>query len=60
MRIEHNGIIIDLEFDGEGFPILDIVTDGYYGDNDRPTIEINLNGVEIHDMFDSEEDLRWK
>jgi len=43
-----------------GFPLINIDTGGgYYSTNLRPTIEINLNNVMIHDMFD-ENDPRWK
>lgn len=59
MKLEANGITIELEFDGDGFPLISIDTGGgFYAENYRPTVEVKLNDVEIHDMFD-EEDTRW-
>lgn len=59
MKLEANGITIELEFDGDGFPLINIDTGGgYYAENQRPTVEVKLNDVMIHDMFD-EDDERW-
>jgi len=59
MKLEANGITIELEFDGDGFPLISIDTGGgFYAEHYRPTVEVKLNDVEIHDMFD-EDDTRW-
>ena len=35
-------------------------TGSYQGDHRRPAVEVDLNGVTIHDMFnDDTDDLRW-
>jgi hypothetical protein len=53
--IERNGINIELEFDDDGFPIVVIDTgDSYMDVEGRPTVSINLNGKNIHEMFDME------
>lgn len=56
MKIEHNGVEIKLEFDYDGFPYVDINLSGYYDENHRPTIEINLNDKTIHPMFECHEE----
>lgn len=59
MKIEQNGITIELEFDSDGYPLISIDTNGgFSADKQRPAVEVELNGVEIHEMFD-EEDGRW-
>jgi hypothetical protein len=62
MKVTHRGIEIDLEFDGDGFPLISINTGGNYsGDRHRPTVEIKLENVVIHDMFSSDDpDYRWE
>jgi hypothetical protein len=57
--MECNGVEVTINFDSDGFPIVSIDTNGgFYTEKYRPTVEVNLNGVQIHDMFD-EEDERW-
>lgn len=62
MKIEQNGIIIVLVFDGDGFPVVNIDTQsGYMSDKQRPSVEIRLNDVMVHSMFDhNETDDRWE
>lgn len=53
MKIEYMGLTISIEDDGDGFPIIDIETGGNYIDqNDRPAVDIILNGNAIHEMFE--------
>lgn len=53
MKIEYMGLTISIEDDGDGFPIIDIETGGNYIDqNDRPAVDIILNGDTIHKMFE--------
>ena len=55
-----NGLEVVIDEDPDGFPIIDINTfSNFMDENNRPTIEICLNGARIHKMFD-ENDLRWK
>jgi hypothetical protein len=57
---EVNGVVIDLEFDGDGFPIVKIDLGGnFYNENMRPTIKVVVDDVTVHEMFD-DEDQRWK
>ena len=56
MKLEHNGVKIELSFDNDGFPYVDINLNGYEGDNHRPTVEISVNGRLIHPMFDYEKE----
>lgn len=59
MKIEYAGLTIEIETDQDGFPIVNIATNGgLYAENFRPTIEVNLNNVQIHDMFEHD-DSRW-
>lgn len=59
MTLKENGLEIHLDFDEDGFPIINIETGGNYAnENFRPTIDVVINGVKIHDMFD-DNDLRW-
>ena len=59
LREDNNGIEIELTYDGDGFPLVRIdLGGGFYGDNQRPSVEVKLDGVLIHDMFD-DEDKRW-
>lgn len=60
MIITHNGIEIELEFDGDGFPIIRINTgSSFIAERNRPTVEVTLNGQLIHDMFD-DDDTIWE
>jgi hypothetical protein len=53
MKIEYMGLTIEIENDGDGFPIISINTGGNYLDtHDHPAIEISVNGNIIHEMFD--------
>lgn len=57
---ESNGLEITLEYDEDGYPLISIdMGGGFYGENLRPACEVKLDGVQIHDMFD-DEDERWK
>jgi hypothetical protein len=59
LRDDNNGVEITLEYDEDGFPLVNIdLGGGFYGDNQRPTVEVKLDGVLIHDMFD-DQDKRW-
>ena len=58
MRFEHNGVTIDLDFDHEGYPLVDIHLNGFTGEYDRPTIVVSVNDVMIHEMF-GDHDFRW-
>ena len=56
MEIKINDIEITVEFDEDGFPVIDINTgNNYYGGNFRPTVEINLNNKTIHEMFEDDD-----
>lgn len=61
--MQDRGIEIDLSYDAEGFPLVKISMGGSYsGELYRPAVEVVLEGVTIHDMFDNEEDgkdYRW-
>jgi hypothetical protein len=59
LRDDNNSVEITLEYDEDCFPLVRIdLGGGFYGDNQRPTVEVKLDGVLIHDMFD-DEDKRW-
>jgi len=59
LRDERNGVEIILEYNEDGYPLVNIsLGGGFQGDNDRPAVEVKLDGVLIHDMFD-DEDKRW-
>lgn len=62
MYDEETGISITLEYDGDGFPLVSIDLGGsYYSDDLRPTIDVEVNGVVIHEMFaQDDDDTRWK
>lgn len=62
MKIEQNGITIVLVFDEDNFPIINIDTQsGYMSDKQRPSVEVKLNDVMIHNMFDHDDtDDRWE
>jgi hypothetical protein len=66
---DDSGLEIELTFDGDGFPSVNINTGGgFYAEHLRPTVEVQLNGVTIHEMFDEglnlpgihPPDLRWE
>lgn len=60
MTLSANGIVIDLVFDSDGFPIINIDTGNQFIDKDlRPTLEITLNSVVIHDFFDYNDCKHW-
>lgn len=47
MKLEHeeDGFSIQLLYDMDGFPMVNIDTGGgYLDENDRPTVEISVNG----------------
>ena len=53
MKIEYMGLTIEVQDDGDGFPIINIETGGNYLDqNDNAAIDIVLNGKQIHTMFE--------
>ena len=54
MKVEHHGVEIDLVFD-DGFPIVHINTGDSYHADGRPTVEVNINGFTVHEMFEYEE-----
>lgn len=59
LRDENTGFEVTVTFDAEGFPLVSIETGGgFYAENFRPTVEVKLSGVVIHEMFD-EDDERW-
>jgi hypothetical protein len=58
MILEDDNVKITVEYDGDGFPEITIELNGFTGDHDRPTVDVTLDGVMIHEMFD-EDDLRW-
>lgn len=58
-KLKHNGVEVTIDFDEDGFPIVSIDTGGgFYAENHRPTVEVKLNDIQIHDMFDNEDE-RW-
>lgn len=61
--LRDRGIEIELSYDEDGFPSIRVNAGGNYsGEYSRPTVEIVLEGVTVHDMFDNEEngkDYRW-
>lgn len=60
MTLKDNGITIDLEYDGDGFPTITINTGGgFYSEHLRPTVDVILNDVNIHEMFQND-DNRWE
>jgi hypothetical protein len=57
--IDKTGIEIELDYDEDGYPLVSISAGGgYTGEHQRPAVQVQLNGVEIHDMFNAE-DRRW-
>jgi hypothetical protein len=53
MKLTYMGLTIEIQDDGDGFPIINIETGGNYLDqNDNATLDIILNGKNIHQMFD--------
>lgn len=61
LKDSETNITIDLDYDGDGFPIVKIDLGGnYYNEDFRPTIQVIVDGVEVHSMFDHKgNDLRW-
>jgi hypothetical protein len=63
MRFD-NGLVINVHTDEDGFPSISIDTSGgLYSrmrtkPDIRPTVEVKLNDIVIHEMFD-ESDNRW-
>jgi hypothetical protein len=56
---DKQGNTVEMTYDGEGFPIVSIETK-LTGDNDRPSIEVAVNNVVVHEMFENDEpDYRW-
>lgn len=52
-------ITIDLEFDGDQYPIIRIETGGNFtSEKNRPAVDLYVNGIQVHDMF-AEDDFRW-
>lgn len=60
MTLKDNGITIDLEYDEDGFTTITINTGGgFYAEHLRPTVDVILNDVNIHEMF-QDDDNRWE
>ena len=59
LRDEDTGIEITLNYDEDGFPLIGIHTSDGFHANQRPTVDVAMNGVCIHEMFD-EADSRWQ
>ena len=60
-KMTEEGVTVTLDFNGDGYPMVTITTNSdYFGDRFRPSVEVNLNDVTVHTMFDnSGEDKRW-
>jgi len=53
MKLTYMGLTIEIQDDGDGFPIINIETGGNYLDqNDNAALDIILNGKNIHQMFE--------
>ncbi len=60
ITLQDRGIKITLDYDGDGFPFININTGGDFEKLiARPTVDVHLNGVQIHKLF-NDGDLRWK
>lgn len=61
LKDDETGVTVELVFDGEGFPQVIIDLGGnFYDENFRPSVEVKLNDVVVHQMFDhSGTDRRW-
>jgi hypothetical protein len=58
--LKQNGVEIDLSFDKDGFPCIAIQLHGAVDGIWRPSAEVRINGVTIHEMFNHDEpDYRW-
>ncbi len=56
VKLEYNGLEIEIVEDSDGFPSIKIKTGSYLGDNDRPSIDIILNDVCIHSFLENDYD----
>ncbi len=57
---DETGFEITLGYDEDGYPAVSISTGGgFYAENHRPTVVVQLNGVVVHEMFTEEDDNRW-
>lgn len=64
MKLSTDNVEITLEFDEDGFPLISIDLNGFQAEHSRPAVEIKLNQVVVHEMFDdsdsySSTDMRW-
>ena len=60
MKVEIDGVEVEITFDADGFPRIDITLAGFESETGRPTVDVVLNGVVIHDLFDNTDaDARW-
>lgn len=57
MKFSENDVEVELIF-VDGFPEINIQT-STIGHKNRPAVQVELNNVVIHQMFDSPEDERW-
>ena len=61
MKIELEGHEVELTFDEEGYPTVEITLNGCLGDDNYPMADVVLNGVKIHEMIpEGYGDERWK
>lgn len=56
MKLEYAGLQIEIIKDSDGFPSIKIITGSYLGENDRPSIDITLNDVHIHNFIENDYD----
>ena len=59
MKLEIEGVAIEVTLDSDGFPCIAIKTDNYLGDYNRPIIQVTLNGVYIHKSVDESDYDTW-
>jgi hypothetical protein len=55
MVLKDKNVVINLSYDEDGYALIDIQTIGNTAELERPCIEVKLNNMLIHDMFDGEE-----
>lgn len=58
MKLEDtaSGFSVEVKYDYDGFPYVIIDTaSGYLDENNRPTVNVQINGKTIHKMFDEDE-----